>query len=247
MRALVAEPVLIILVLGTAGVLIGLWNRKAGLAVIALALALLYALSTPFLSSRLLVLAQAPDGALSPQRLEDADPGAIVVLSAGRIRSAEEYGGDTVDRVTLERLRYAAHVRRLTGLPVLVSGGRFRAGDPTLAALMETVLEDDFDVPVRWREEQSRTTHENARFAARELEREGIGSIILVTSAFHMRRAMEAFENEGIEVLPAATNFAFIDRTESVRDFIPTARRLLDSAHALHELAGTIAYRAVYR
>ena len=49
---------------------------------------------------------------------------AVVILGGGVRRNAPEYGGDTLATLTLERVRYGARVARLTGLPVLVSGGR---------------------------------------------------------------------------------------------------------------------------
>ena len=56
--------------------------------------------------------------------LEDArNAQAIVILGGGIRRDAPEYGGDTLGTLTLERVRYGARVARLTGLPVLVTGG----------------------------------------------------------------------------------------------------------------------------
>ena len=52
-----------------------------------------------------------------------ADAEAIVILGGGTRRNAPEYGGDTLGRLTLERVRYGAQVAKLTALPVLVTGG----------------------------------------------------------------------------------------------------------------------------
>src|SRR5215471_14281474 len=89
---------------------------------------------------------------------------AIVILS-GDTRSAPEYGGETLGALTLERVRYGARLARLTGLPVLVSGGSVLGEEPE-ARPMREALEHEFDVPVRWAEERSRTTHENALYSA---------------------------------------------------------------------------------
>ena len=61
---------------------------------------------------------------------------AIVVLGAGKRTHAPEFGGETVNRLALERLRYAATLARETRLPMLVSGGA-PAGDTPEASLME--------------------------------------------------------------------------------------------------------------
>ena len=97
------------------------------------------------------------------------DAQAVVILGGGVRRDAPEYGGDTLATLTLERVRYGARVARLTGLPVLVSGGSVLGGEPE-AKLMAASLEREFGVPVRWVETRSRTTHENAVLSARIAE-----------------------------------------------------------------------------
>ena len=103
---------LLVLVVGAVGTLMIFRNRTAGMGIVGSAFLLLYALSTPVVSEQLLAMTELPNGPLSERRFESEKPGAIVVLGAGRYRSAPEYGGDTVDGVSLERLRYAANVAR---------------------------------------------------------------------------------------------------------------------------------------
>ncbi|MBF0159223.1 MAG: YdcF family protein, partial [Magnetococcales bacterium] len=102
---------------------------------------------------------------LTESRLEQrsADVGAIVVLGQGRYPSAPEFGGrDTVSSGGLARVRYAAWLHRRTNLPILVTGGRPAGEKSSEAALMRDVLQDEFNVSVRWLEEDSHTTWENA-------------------------------------------------------------------------------------
>ncbi len=56
-------------------------------------------------------------------------------------------------------------------------------------------------------ENLSRNTVENARFSRELIGFAGPGSWLLVTSAFHMPRAIEIFEAEGIAVTPYPTDF----------------------------------------
>lgn len=89
---------------------------------------------------------------------------AIVILGGGVRRHAPEFGGETLGRLTLERVRYGARVARETRLPLLVTGGALFGGS-TEAALMKRALEEEFNVAVRWTEERSRDTrlkHERA-------------------------------------------------------------------------------------
>ena len=63
--------------------------------------------------ARLMRAVQTPPTPEAELRHSDAE--AIVVLSAGYQRYAPEYGGETIDDLTLARLRYAAHLARATG------------------------------------------------------------------------------------------------------------------------------------
>jgi uncharacterized SAM-binding protein YcdF (DUF218 family) len=62
-------------------------------------------------------------------------------------------------------------------------------------------------VKVKWVDDASRDTSENATRMAAVLGREGIHRIALVTEAFHMQRAAAAFRRAGFDVVPAPTNF----------------------------------------
>ena len=113
---------------------------------------------------------------------------AIVVLGGGTRRNAPEYGGETLGELSLERVRYGAAVARMTGLPILVSGGSVLDGE-TEAKLMRDALEHEFGIPVRWVEQRSRTTHENALQSAEILRAAGVQHVVLVAHSFDMPRA----------------------------------------------------------
>lgn len=161
---------------------------------------------------------------------------AIVVLSAECDAAGDEYGHPVAGPVTLQRLRYGAWLQRRTQLPLLVSGGDGGARW-SLAATMADAAEREFFVPVRWREDRSTDTLENAAFSAALLRQEGVQSVLLVTHAWHMPRAVACFEAHGLEVVPAPTGFhgpAGCGPT----DWLPQWHGLRDSALVLHELAG---------
>jgi uncharacterized SAM-binding protein YcdF (DUF218 family) len=118
-----------------------------------------------------------------PRLPSDGPPGAIIVLGAD-YRHAQQY---TVGPLTLERLAEAARQERRLGLPVPVSGGPPGAADDSLAEMMSTVLQNDFGVPVRWRENRSQNTFENAAFSADLLRRAAVPSVVLALMAWTWR------------------------------------------------------------
>lgn len=168
---------------------------------------------------------------------------AIVVLGNGRIGGAPEYGGrDSPGLTTLARLRYAAHLQRASGLPLLVSGGSPDGAAESEAAVMARSLREDFGVPVRWLEQDSDNTAENARYAAQQLRDDGIRRVLLVTDAMHMPRSRSVFIRYGLDVVPAPTVFFSRQRLTAL-DFFPDGEGLRRSHYALHEWIGLLWYR----
>jgi uncharacterized SAM-binding protein YcdF (DUF218 family) len=173
------------------------------------------------------------------QKAETAQ--ALVVLGSGVSRDSPEYGGDTLSSETLARVRYGARVARMTGLPVLVSGGSVYGGESE-AVLMRDALQKEFGIPVRWTEPQSRTTHENAQLSAQLLHADRVARIVLVVHATDMRRAIAEFADAGVQVIPAATGIA--PTKLHATDFLPSIAGLAASYRGLYELAA-LAVRAV--
>lgn len=174
-------------------------------------------------------------GDSAPVRLEDARTAQALVIPGGGVRHAPEYGGDTINRWTLERVRYGAKLARETGLPVLVSGGSVFGDTATEASLMRAALEQEFNVRVRWVEDRSRNTHENAQLSAAILKRDGVKRVVVVMHGFDIRRARAEFEAAGLEVVPAPTVISRLEIT-GPRDFLPSMGALQASQVALYEL-----------
>lgn len=218
--------------------------RRLGVGLLVLAFLSLYVLGMPVVAGALLVgLETYPP--LSDQDLKRRDLGAIVVLAAGRHSNAPEYGGeDTVSGYTLERIRYGARLYRQTSLPLLLTGGSPMGEDLSLAFLMKEALVDDFRVPVVWTEERSRNTQENAEYTRALLEKGGIRRFYLVTHAWHMPRAMAAFQALGMEPVPAPTAFSTRGSAKQGQflGLLPSVTALHQSSMALHEYLGRIWY-----
>jgi uncharacterized SAM-binding protein YcdF (DUF218 family) len=171
------------------------------------------------------------------------DAKAIVILGGGRSFAAPEDGNrDQPSTQTLARLRHGARLHRLTGLPVLVSGGAPDRGSESEAAVMARALREDFQIPVRWIEDTSENTAQNAAHAATMLREAGIDRVLLVTDAIHMSRAMQIFSGTGLSPVRAPTDF-FSRKNLSAEDFIPNPRFLKQSHYALHEWIGMLWYR----
>lgn len=230
-------PIVIILV----GWLVAVRRKGSGLAIIALGMAVMLALSTP-LTVHLLVAPLEAYRPITPDELRRAQ--AIVILGGGQRREAIEYAGPAPNRLTLERLRYGARLARQSKLPVLVSGGA-PTGERPEAEVMADALGADFGIQVKWIERASLDTRDNGRFSAAMLKYSGVRRVALVTHAVHMRRAVAEFKAAGLEVLPAPTVFySSGPNGEEFFDYIPSMTSAYAGWYALHEWLGIGAQRA---
>ncbi len=231
-------PPLNLFLLAGLGIVLLKHRPRLGRNLIITAWLLLYLICTPIFS-RALIRSLETVPSLPLNAYSDA-AGAIVVLAAGSYHNAPEYGGDTVTRETLERIRCAARLHRATGKPILVTGGRPQSRTPESVSMREVLL-NDFYVPVQWIEDRSKNTWQNARFSYAILQPQGITTIYLVTHANHMPRALTAFEKAGFRVIPAPITF-----TTSYKltpwDFIPHGQALGKSLTAMYEWLGRLWY-----
>ena len=242
-KTLVLPPGLLV-VAGLAGLVLYRVKRGLGLALLIIAPVLTWLLSMP-LTAAWAARAFEIYPPIDPSALRAEAVEAIVVLGGGAYRDAPEYGGaDNVRPLTLERLRYAAHLQRFTQLPLAVSGG-FAPGMATSeGALMQRALEQDFGVPVAAVESGSTNTAENARLSRAALPYK---KIALVTHAMHMQRAKAQFERAGFEVVAAPIGFISERHLDYVlQGFLPTLQGLQDSHYVIYAAAGALWYRYAY-
>lgn len=235
--------------------LLGLWlvgrRRAGGGALVVLSIFGLWAMCTSLVGHGLTEWLTKPPPALTSQQvsgLARAPRTAIVVLGAGQRYLAREYGMADLKPMTIERLRYGVWLAKQTNLPLAYSGGLGRASRPgaTEAEIARRVVERDFGLRLRWAENKSRDTHENAIFTVAMLRDEGIEKIVLVTHGFHQTRALAAFQRAidkagvRLSVVPAPMGLNVVG-PPVFTDFLPTAEGFAATRLALHEWLGRLA------
>ncbi len=100
---------------------------------------------------------------------------------------------------------------------------------------MRDALETEYGVVVRWTEDRSRTTRENADRSAEILRTAGVQRILLVAHGFDIRRASAEFSRAGIQVMAAPTVVAS-SAPDGLSDFLPSMAGLQGSYYALYEI-----------
>lgn len=154
-----------------------------------------------------------------------------------------------------DRVFYGAQLYREGKAPlVIASGGRidWKDGGPPeskdMAAIMETLGVPSSAI---LQDPTSLNTYENAVNVRQLLQSRRLRKILLVTSAMHMPRSLLIFKRQGIEAIPAPTDF-LETRTynqesasiqETVLNLVPDADRLQKATRALKEYIGIVVYR----
>jgi uncharacterized SAM-binding protein YcdF (DUF218 family) len=169
---------------------------------------------------------------------EDASP---PFDPGGSVRASPEAGGDTLSDSAPKRAVSAFSLRASFTGPYIASGGRvFDYGQEADVAgrLLVSPGLPAFRSP---KKTESRNTRQNARNTAPLF---GYKIIILITSAYHMRREVFCFANNGFRVVPALT--AYLGSRASrynVMSLLPSADAF---SEALREYAGPLYYRLAY-
>jgi uncharacterized SAM-binding protein YcdF (DUF218 family) len=142
----------------------------------------------------------------------------------------------------VEALRLA---RRFPQAAILVSGGDGSlSGDYEGDAVASERFFATFDVPADRlvRETQSRTTSENVDNSRTILAERGLENCLLITSAFHMPRAVGLFRAAGIAVTPWPTDYRTSGRVGLGLDFTQPTLNAQQTATAVREWIGLAAY-----
>jgi uncharacterized SAM-binding protein YcdF (DUF218 family) len=230
----------------TATVLFLIKRQRASFALFCVSIALLYALSITPVHDSLLLPLEKQYGPLRARESMEKNPEYIVVLGGGLSGGGPDSGElhrAELSNTAYKRLGHAFVIHRLTGLPIIITGGRVypqQKKEPEATVAKRALMEFGTDPSLIITETRSRNTWENARYVK---EMTGGPVIILVTSAFHMPRSVLSFEAYGIEAVPAPTDFR-VDQTErTFTDYLPSMGRLYNCSTALHEHIGLLYYR----
>ncbi|MFO8065878.1 MAG: YdcF family protein [Spirochaetota bacterium] len=222
------------------------WSRGRTVGVFLLVVAgLLYGFSTSVVGELLI----APlERAYAPPETEEACWGDAIVVLGGGLRSASpgERGAPALTDESTGRLVYGVRLAREMPLSLLYSGGNSAGGGdrPTGAEAAARVAESLGIEPDRLElEARSRTTWENAMYTAQDFD---TNVPLLVTSAWHMPRAMYSFREHGMDPVPVPTLYRSDPARPRAIDFLPSAGGFETSSRALHEYIGLLYYRLRY-
>ena len=170
---------------------------------------------------------------------------AIVVLTSGN--NNYSYKGRQIEVISEAgalRALEAARIYHLLSNPLVIpSGGLQPERTRTEAALLADAL-ISLGVPAGRiiREPRAKNTREHAIYVPRLLRKHGVDSFVLVTSAAHIRRAVGAFEAQGLHPISSISSMRSTRPGRRVSNWWPGGGNLYISQQAIYELFGMVYY-----
>jgi uncharacterized SAM-binding protein YcdF (DUF218 family) len=171
----------------------------------------------------------------------------IILLGRGVYQNAPDLSGRGAPADDyLIRIVTAVRLQKRLNIPIIVSGATGSNDKIAEDHIVKRFL-TDLGVPARniVIEATSRDTFENAKFSQEICERSNFANPILVTSAYHMMRAVMIFGKIGLEVTPFPTGFiSYRDKPYNWKEFLPADFR--KASIAIREYIGFIFYKVAY-
>jgi uncharacterized SAM-binding protein YcdF (DUF218 family) len=192
-------------------------------------------------------LVQSLEDKYPPVSLEALPQVDAVVVLGGMVNNLSKYPENTELNSAADRIIQTVRIFKSNKTKkVLFTGGSGSLSfqDRTEAEGIKNLLVD-LGIPQSaiLIEDKSRNTRENAVYSKAILQKENLTKIILVTSAFHMERALHEFHDPEIEIFPCPTDYRSI--TEEVgfwEKWIPNTGALETSTLSIKEWIGIFAY-----
>lgn len=179
------------------------------------------------------------------QPVKEALDGDVIVLLGGGARAdVPDFDGEgQVGEAAANRFLTTVRLYHEKHVPIILSGGPVLPGDADEAAIEKRMLLS-LGVPESdiYMDEKSRNTAENAANTRALCEIHGWQRPIVVTSAFHMKRAFYFFTREGLDGIAYPCDYRFSrNRQLNAFSFIPQSYDLFTSCLAIKEYIGILA------
>jgi len=222
------------------------WKKTWARALLFCSLALMWVLSTEPIRDSLTAPLEFQYAAYNMDASSQGEA-AIILLGGGVQENAPDYqGSDELTTHSMMRTIYAAKIAEQTNFNIYATGGTPLTQSAEGDVMKSWLVWFDIDESRIISENKANTTWENAVLTQVLLNEKGINTIILVTSATHMPRAVFCFESQGLNVIPAPTDYLTNQVDYDLRSYLPRSNVLADSGSALHEYLGFLWYKLHY-
>jgi len=185
---------------------------------------------------------------LQPCPIKEVKHHRLAVILTG----VTNYGQEPYDRVYFnrgaDRILHPLQLYRMGKIDkILITGGTTPAKDTVLIEslqLRQVLLYAGVDSNDIYVETKALNTRENALFSAPIIKKlVGNEPVLLVTSAFHMRRSLGCFEKMGVKCDAFPVDFRVTNSFFGLANFFPTFVAFTHWEMMVHEVSGFIVYK----
>jgi uncharacterized SAM-binding protein YcdF (DUF218 family) len=182
-----------------------------------------------------------------PPTLDEVKTGnAYVVLGGGVNDFAPDIDGKgALSDTALSRLICAYRLYRIDKKPIILSGGKVFERRPEAEIAKRMLLSLGANEKDIFMEAKSKDTFENAKYVKELSEKYNINRIVLITSAFHMKRSMLLFDKFFKETIPCPTGYITSKNKYDLLSYLPNAGNLECIAIAVKEYMGILFYKTM--
>ena len=220
------------------------WKRT-GLTLLVCGTLYLWLAATPVTAALLASSLERQYPVVSVQNLPQAD---VIVVLGGSINGPTPANPHPDMQESIDRVIHAARLFKAGLAPRIIASGGQLFPDPDRPSEAEYAAQLLAELGVAeasiLEEGGSRNTYENGILTARLMAESGFETALLVTSAWHMPRALAVFRRAGVRVTPVSTDtLSSSINTGFPFGYLPSADALLKSTVCLKEWIGFAVYR----
>ena len=173
--------------------------------------------------------------------------GDVIILLGGHVfnKVPDLSGWGFPDGDMLGRMVTAVRLQKRLNIPIIVSFGKANEDGDTGAMVIKRLLMDlgvSEDRIIL--ENSSRDTYENVKFSMEICRRMGLKTPILLTAAYHLKRAYWVSRHLGMNAVPFPAYFTTRNGYENtLSGLLPDSENLARVSMALHEFLGLLYYQ----
>ncbi|MBA4852621.1 YdcF family protein [Emticicia sp. BO119] len=219
-------------------------NRTKSKKIIIVTLFFFYLFTNPFLVNEILLLWEIPPTAISTVKPHDIG----IILTGNTINTTRQPAENIYLTGTSDRIGQTLQLYKLGKIKkILISGGDVPILRKTTTReidqiarylILNGVTRKDI-----YLEDRSTNTHENAVNTSKILKKQFPDqSYILITSGFHLRRAIGCFKKVGVKLTPYGANYVSSERQWVLTYFLPSGHAIGYLQLTLREIIGYITY-----
>lgn len=174
-----------------------------------------------------------------------ANAAAIVVLGGGVRGNTESPPNTQLSSASLSRLIEAFRLyHQQPNSKIILSGGRVYGSVSESKTMRNLALVLGIPTKDLMIENGSRDTYHEALYLKPILTHQ---TFVLVTSAYHMPRAIALFKKQGMHPIAAPTQFIAKQNSYTIKYYLPNATNLIISDIAIHEYLGLLFARITHK